>query len=119
MKYRRLPLEDELVRLESENPEEVDKVKSAYLLETLQTRGFQLVTGILRNQEKFALDMLRTQQGRTEYFLGWLQSINEVRRLITSLLPESAQAAVDWSDQEEEAFLVIDQSEPSSGEVEV
>jgi len=113
MRYRRLPLEDELERVEQEDKEAFFKARSAYLVETLKTRGFQLITGLLRNQEKFALDMLRVRRDDPQYFLGWLHCISEIRRLITSQLPESAQTTLDWSNEEEEAFLIMDESQPS------
>ena len=118
MKYRRLPLEDTLQRVvEKEGQETANKMMAALFDETRRTRGFQLVVGILRNQEQLALRMLRADREWSQFYLGWIHSIDQVRKLLTSLLPEGEQK-VDWADDEEEAFLNVDDEVSGEGEPE-
>jgi hypothetical protein len=112
MKYRKLPIEAEIAAIpETERAARV----GAYLVETMSTKGFQLVTGVLQKLEARALLALRTGQvppERMGLVAGRLQCIEEIRRSLQALLPVPQQPNVDWFDDEEEAFVNVDDSPP-------
>lgn len=117
MKHRRLPIEQELELVVQDEGEDAAQTRRAsYFQQTVNTRGFQLVVAILRNQEQFAMNLLQTQRDDPRYYLGWIHGMNQFKKLLTSLLPEGEQEKVDWADDEEEEFLDIDPSEKASGE---
>ena len=117
MKYKRLPIEAELLAITNDN--ERSKVRSAAFLEVARMKGFQLVTGILRTLESRSLNALRcglVPDDKIGRVLGRLENIEEIRRSLTSLLPESEQPHVDWFDSEEEAFVNVDETLPTDDE---
>lgn len=114
MKRRLLPLEIDLLGLQGDKgDEEMVKAREAYFLETLRTRGFQLVTSVLRDMEHTALNQLRTTGANHERMLGWLQCIESIRQTLTRLLPEGDRPNVEWFDEESEGLIT---EETASGE---
>ncbi len=111
MKYRQLPIEREF---EGRPDAEVKPLVGALLAETMSTKGFQLVTGILRNLERGALGGLRSglYGVRADLGLGRLQAVEEIRRSLRALLPEQERARVDWFDQEDEGWVTEDPDAP-------
>lgn len=106
MKYRQLPLERELADM-SDNDR--NRLVAGLMLETMSTRGFQLVTGVLRNLER-AYDLsLRGNVGIPDRAIGALQAIESIRRSLIALLAVDQRANVDWFDDVDEGFVTVDQ----------
>lgn len=111
MRYRRLPIEREYA---GQPPEVIGKAWAAMLVETMSTKGFQLVTGILRRLEQNTLDALRCglYGQRPDLGTGRLQVIEEIRRSLVAMLPAPERAHVDWSDDQDEGYTALDPDAP-------
>lgn len=108
MKYTPLPLEENLAQKTSD---EARQIIETLIVETMNTRGFQLILGILRNLDARAMMALRSGMVKPERvgeLLGRIQCIEEIRRSLQALLPVPEQANVDFYDGEEEAFVNVD-----------
>jgi hypothetical protein len=106
MKRRLLPLEIDLINLQKkEGDEKMVRARSDYFMQTLHTRGFQLVISVLRDMEQTALNSLRNGAGNQDRMLGWLQCIESIRKTLTLLLPEGDRPNVEWFDEESEGLL--------------
>jgi hypothetical protein len=107
LKYKPLPIELELAALK---PEEAAARRSLLTHELMTTRGFQLVTILLRDLEIRALSALRlglsdVLVGRA---LGRIECIEEVRRSLSLLLPVADRDHVDWHDEADEGLVLED-----------
>lgn len=100
MRYRKLPIEKELEQLSAD---EAVKIREGLAVELMSARGFQLVTGLLRDVE--ALAMLHLRLGnKPERMLGCIECVAEIRRRLVSMLPGDQRANVQWHDEEFEEF---------------
>lgn len=109
MRYKPLPIGARLARIAAAEGEEamIQAREAAFIVAATQ-EGFQLVTALLRDLERAALQNLREGRGNTDRQLGRLHCIEEIRRGLVSLLPEDRRRSVDWADEEEEEFLLVD-----------
>jgi len=103
MRYRLLPIEWEWRDL---TPEAIEAARGPLLVETMSTRGFQIVTGVLRNLERATMEALRAGSygQRVDLGTGRLQCIEEIRRSLVGILPVPQRPAVNWYDDEHEGF---------------
>lgn len=108
MKYRQLPLERDWA---GRPADEIERDRGILLTETMSTRGFQIVTGVLRNLEREALHYLRCGAGKADHMIGRIQCIEAIRRSLVGILPAPQQPKVDWFDQESEGFI-LDEGAP-------
>lgn len=119
MKYRKLPIEREYERMTEAQRADFDaRTRGALMLETMSTKGFQFVTGVLRNVEHATLAGLRAglYANRPDFAVGRLNVIEEIRRMLRAYLPGPEQEKVDWHDQEDEAFaLDASADDPDNG----
>lgn len=104
-KYRRLPIEDQLLAIQQKDGEEaMVKAREALFNELRRSEGFQLIIAILRNLEQVALNTLYTSLGSPDRLLGRLQCIEDIRLALASLLPVG-QRDIDWYEEESEPLL--------------
>lgn len=118
MKYKKTPLEVELQQILTDKGKEAMVLAyNTYFLETIRTKGFQLITEILRSLDEQAMRSLRIEPDplRTQRLLGNLSVIDAIRNSMTRLLPASERPHVDWLDEEEEDYLLYDQSQVEPG----
>lgn len=106
MKYKKLPFQAELEAiLQNDGADKLEEVRAAAFSETARTKGFQLVTALLRDLESAVIGALRTgSHPRVERLMGRLELIEEIRRVLTVLLPVPERAQVDWFDEEEDSL---------------
>jgi hypothetical protein len=117
MKYRPTPLERELAVMSDADRR---TLVAGLLLETMQTRGFQVVTGILRKLEAQCFTALRfgaVPAEKVGKVLGRIEAITEIRESLNSLLPEIQRSRVDWCDDEEEAYVNVDGAHPQNEDI--
>jgi hypothetical protein len=107
LKYKPLPIELELAALK---PDEYLTRRAELTRELMTTRGFQLVTILLRDLEIRALSALRMglQEVQVGRVLGRLECIEEVRRSLSLLLPVADRDRVDWHDEADEGLVLED-----------
>ena len=118
MRYRTLPLEAELNNItQTQGADAAFKVSGALLRETMATKGFQLVTGVLRNLEAAVLNQLRSVSDPSHALrlTGQLHAIEGIRRSLCALLPDAEKAQVDWFDDEDEGINVEPASQQDIG----
>lgn len=112
MKYKPLPFVTELRAIHDRSQKEAEDLRGAALVETMSTKGFQLVTGALREHERSVLNLLRSGGGpRPDHLMGQLHVINEIRRTLVAMLPPASRTQVDWYDEQEEAYVNVDGSQ--------
>lgn len=115
MKHQKLPFELELERLaaDEKSPGRMIEIRDTAFLETVKTRGFQLVTALLRDLERRYFDALRSgTHPKVERLLGRIEGIEEIRRSLVALLPVEQRPNADWHDAETEEFVLLDTSAP-------
>lgn len=107
MKYRDLPLYQELSALARDQGEEASqKALEQYALELFRCKGMQIITHLLRELESGVLYKLRHGRGEAAAHSAVLVTIESIRASLAACLPVEARGNVDWFDDGEEEFLI-------------
>jgi hypothetical protein len=115
MKYRKLPVQIELENLlETQGQEAMLAARHNIFMETLRTKGFQLITALLREREMRHLVALRLGASNVLETLGSLKEIDSLRSALEILVPVPERGNVDWFDDAEETFNIEAPSDPGA-----
>lgn len=102
MKYKPLPVEQELEQVRADHGDKaMEDARSELVASLLRHPGFQVVLILLRDIEADALRRIRA--GRTDPALtARVSTVDFIRRTIEGIVP---QTSIDWADEELEEFM--------------
>lgn len=108
MKYRKLPIETKLEAIQAQAGDEaMVRAREEIFLQVAQLEGFQFVTAVLRDREKFIMNALRVCHDplQAQRLLGSLNEVESIRASLSALVPAEQRLAVDWFNDAEEDYI--------------